>query len=119
MSKVNWFVLISVLLVIGYYLLQPLVITRIKMVKSQKLQSFLSSADKLAGMIVPELAVMSGLSNSDRKTEAIKFVTNNLNKEGIDLNSAAISAAVESAYQLYKSAIGSSNKTTTSGPEDK
>lgn len=101
----DWYTLVTVVIVIGYVILHPLVTAHLASIKNHQLQQALKLTDDLAGFIVPELAVMSNLSNADRKKEAIRFVTSKLNDHGIELSSTVVSAAVETAYQVYKHVI--------------
>mgnify|MGYP004703138135 CR=1 FL=1 len=59
-----------------------------------------------ANMIVPEIAVLTGLSLSDRKQEAMRFVNAQLTANGFDLDAQTIAGLVEKAHQAYKAASG-------------
>lgn len=63
----------------------------------------LDEAERFAGIIIPELAKMSSMSNSDRKAEAIKFVSMKLMNHDIAIDHKTISAIVEKIYQYMKS----------------
>lgn len=60
---------------------------------------------KIANAVVPEMAVMAGLSNADRKKEAIRFVNAQLQAKGINLDASLIEGLVEQAYQYYKHSL--------------
>ncbi|WP_164511307.1 phage holin, LLH family [Levilactobacillus mulengensis] len=101
-DALNWFALFTVILIVAYYVLHPLVQAKLKTLHNTRLQQALKLTDQLATIIVPEIAVMSNLGKSERKDEAIRFVTSKLNNHGITLSPSVVSAAVENAYQLYK-----------------
>ena len=72
-----------------------------------------------ANMIVPEIAVLTGLSLSDRKQEAMRFVNAQLTANGFDLDAQTISWLVEKAYQAYKVAGGDNHApVVTSAPTE-
>jgi len=69
---------------------------------SERASQALNLGLKLADTVVPELAVIVGLSKTDRKKEAIRYVNTNLSKLGFDINSETAAGLVEKAYQTYK-----------------
>lgn len=69
---------------------------------SERVSQALNLGLKLADTVVPELAVIVGLSKTDRKKEAIRYVNANLSKLGLDINLETASGLVEKAYQSYK-----------------
>lgn len=109
----NWFAFITVVLVIIYYFLHPLITAKLKTIHNTELQQALKITDQLATFIIPELAVMSGLSKPERKTAALQFVTSKLNERGITLQESVVSAAIETAYQVYKHVIEGDQHVTT------
>lgn len=104
-NEFNWFALFTVIVILAYYVLHPLVQTKLKSMRNTHLEQALRLTDQLAKIIVPEVAVMSSLGSVDRKNEAIRFVTSKLNDHGIKLSQPIVSAAVENAYQLYKHVV--------------
>ena len=101
-NEFNWCALLTVIVVIAYCVLHPLVQAKLKTMHNVRLQQSLKLTDQLATMIIPEIAVMSNLGKVERKDEAIRFVTSKLNDHGITLSQSVVSAAIENAYQLYK-----------------
>ncbi|GAY74304.1 hypothetical protein [Lentilactobacillus kosonis] len=77
-------------------------ILKIKTEKNTHVKQGLEIGEKLADTIVPEMAVMVGLSKSDRRNEAIKFVNQNLSDQGFDFDIQTLTGLVEKAYQSYK-----------------
>ena len=104
-NEFNWFALFTVIIVLAYYVLHPLVQTKLKSMHNTHLEQALKLTDQLATIIVPEVAVMSSLGPDERKDEAIRLVTSKLNDHGINLSQPIVSAAVENAYQLYKHVV--------------
>lgn len=85
-----------------YKQLHPYIQQKISNEKNTELRQTLELGDKLASVVVPEMAVMAGLSNADRKKEAIRFVTKELNNNGLKVSDDTVSSIVEKAYQEYK-----------------
>jgi len=86
-----------------YKLLQPLVLIKIDSEKNRQLQQALKIADNLAASAVNEMSTMATMTPSERRDEAIKFVSNQLNQMDFQLAVDLISAKVEKAYQEMKS----------------
>lgn len=85
-----------------YKLFHPLTQAKLKEEKSSLTKRTLEIADDLAATIVPELAIMSTLSNEQRKEEAMKFVNRKLHLLDLRLTEETVSAKVEKAYQQFK-----------------
>ncbi|WP_165815170.1 hypothetical protein [Levilactobacillus bambusae] len=94
-----------------YKFVRPIVTTKVESATSQKTKNALELGLKLSDAIVPEMAVMQDLSGSDRKKEAIRFVNDQLQKNGYKVDVSALSALVEQAYQAYKTTGGDNHKT--------
>ena len=105
MTKTNGLIGFLIFFSFIYYLLYPLVSSKLKLIKNQQIREAFKITNDLANLIVPELAVMSNLSNAERKKEAIDFVTRKLADRGVNLSPTIISATVEMAYQMYKNVI--------------
>lgn len=79
-SGFNWAQIAGVLWLIAavigtiYKQLHPLITTKINSEKNGQVKQALQLADQLAAVIVPEMAVMAGLSKAERKKEAIRFL---------------------------------------------
>lgn len=73
-----------------------------KRFKNKHVNSALNATERFAGMIIPEVAKMSSLSNSDRKAEAVRFVSMQLMKHGFDVSHKSIDCIVEKVYQYMK-----------------
>lgn len=108
----NWlnnagvFAFLLVLIPAVYKLVKPLLTRKVQTEKNIHVKQGLEVGLNLANTIVPEMAVMAGLSLSDRKKEAIRFVNAQLTENGFDLDVQTISGLVEKAYQAYKVAGG-------------
>jgi imidazole glycerol phosphate synthase subunit HisF len=104
----NWAQITGVLwlivAVIGtiYKQLHPLITTKINSEKNTQVKQGLQLADQLAAVIVPEMAVMAGLSKSDRKKEALRFLADKLSANGFKVSEETLTATIEKAYQEYK-----------------
>lgn len=85
-----------------FKLFKPVLEKKIATEKNVHTKQALEVGLQLANTIVPEMAVMAGLSKSDRKKEAIRFVNTQLTANGFDLDAEVISGLVEKAYQAYK-----------------
>ncbi|EEI72648.1 putative phage holin, LL-H family [Lentilactobacillus hilgardii ATCC 27305] len=107
-SGFNWAqaagVLWLIAAVIGtiYKQLHPLITTKINSEKNGQVKQALQLADQLAAVIVPEMAVMAGLSKAERKKEAIRFLSDKLMANGFKISQETLSATIEKAYQEYK-----------------
>lgn len=89
-------------LIAVYEIIHPLIKVKIKNEKNQEKIQTLKIADDLASTIVPELEVMVSLPKSERKKEAIKFITKRLSMLELSLTEETIAAKVEKEYQSYK-----------------
>ncbi|MCT3589304.1 hypothetical protein EFS21_01555 [Levilactobacillus brevis] len=104
----NWlnnagvFAFLLVLIPAVYKLVKPVLTHKVQTEKNTHVKQALEVGLNLANTIVPEMAVMAGLSKSDRKQEAIRFVNAQLTANGFDLDAQTISGLVEKAYQAYK-----------------
>ena len=104
----NWlnnagvFAFLVVLIPAVYKLVKPVLTHKVQTEKNVHVKQALEVGLNLANTIVPEMAVMAGLSKSDRKQEAIRFVNAQLTANGFDLDAEVISGLVEKAYQAYK-----------------
>lgn len=97
-----------------YKLIKPLIEAKIATEKNTNVKQHMEAGLKIANAIVPEMAVMAGLSDSDRKKEAIRFVNAQLQAKGINLDVSLIAGLVEQAYQYYKNTLkGDVHKTPT------
>lgn len=97
--------LVAIIPVIYKYA-SPLLQKKIATEKNVQAQQALELGLRFANVIVPEMAVIAGLSKSDRKKEAMRFVNAQLTANGFDLDVQTISGFVEKAYQAYKVAGG-------------
>lgn len=102
LSNAGVLAFLAVLIPAVYKLLKPLLTRKVQTEKNVHAQQALELGLKLANVIVPEMAVMAGLSKSDRKQEAIRFVNAQLTANGFGLDAQTISGLVEKAYQAYK-----------------
>lgn len=102
LNNVGVFAFLMVLIPAVYKLLKPLLTRKVQTEKNTHVKQGLEVGLNLANTIVPELAVMAGLSLSDRKKKAIRFVNYELTANGFDLDVQTISGLVEKAYQAYK-----------------
>ena len=108
----NWlnnagvFAFLVVLIPAVYKLVKPLLTRKVQTEKNTHVKQALEVGLNLANTIVPEMAVMAGLSKSDRKQEAMRFVNAQLTANGFDLDAQTIAGLVEKAYQAYKVAGG-------------
>lgn len=102
-------------IVAGFKLVKPYIQHKIDTEKNVHTKQALELGLSFANVIVPEMAVMQGLSKSDRKKEGIRFVNNQLKKNGWDLDFQTISGLVEKAYQAYK-LTGADNHTPIPSP---
>ncbi|WP_407886071.1 hypothetical protein [Levilactobacillus sp. N40-8-2] len=91
-----------------YKLAKPLLDKKIATEKNVHLKQSLEVGEKLADAVVPEMAVMAGLSKTDRKKEAIRFVSSRLTAKGLDVDPMIVSSLVEKSYQAYK-VVGGDN----------
>ena len=104
----NWlnnagvFAFLLVLIPTVYKLVKPLLTRKVQTEKNVHVKQALEVGLNLANTIVPEMAVMAGLSKSDRKQEAMRFVNAQLTANGFDLDAQTIAGLVEKAYQAYK-----------------
>ncbi|MHA6973945.1 hypothetical protein [Levilactobacillus brevis] len=104
----NWlnnagvFAFLMVLIPAVYKLVKPLLTRKVQTEKNTHVKQGLEVGLNLANTIVPEMAVMAGLSLSDRKKETIRFVNAQLTANGFNLDIQTISGLVEKAYQAYK-----------------
>ncbi|KRK47355.1 hypothetical protein GPK34_09425 [Secundilactobacillus kimchicus] len=89
-------------LFVAYKLLHPIAQAKLQDETSSIKVRTLQIADDLAATIVPELALMSTLSNEERKAEAIKFINRKLSLLDLQLTEETVSAKVEKAYQEFK-----------------
>lgn len=85
-----------------YKLIKPLIEAKVTTEKNAHIKQHMETGLKIANAVVPEMAVMAGLSNADRKKEAIRFVNAQLQAKGINLDASLIEGLVEQAYQYYK-----------------
>ena len=85
-----------------YKLIKPLIEAKVTTEKNAHIKQHMETGLKIANAVVPEMAVMAGLSNADRKKEAIRFVDTQLQAKGINLDASLIEGLVEQAYQYYK-----------------
>ena len=85
-----------------YKLIKPLIEEKVTTEKNAHIKQHMETGLKIANAVVPEMAVMAGLSNADRKKEAIRFVNAQLQAKGINLDASLIEGLVEQAYQYYK-----------------
>jgi len=106
LSNAGVLAFLAVLIPAVYKLLKPLLTRKVQTEKNVHVKQSLEVGLNLANTIVPEMAVMAGLSLSDRKKEAIRFVNSQLTANGFDLDVQTISGLVEKAYQAYKVAGG-------------
>lgn len=90
----------------AYKLIKPILDKKIATEKNIHIKQSLEVGEKLANAVVPEMAVMAGLSKTDRKKEAIRFVGSQLTAKGFDVDPTIVSSLVEKAYQAYKVAGG-------------
>lgn len=88
-----------------YKLLKPILEAKVKTEKNAHIKQDLEVGLKIANAVIPEMSVMAGLSDSDRKKEAIRFVTAQLQAKGINLDVSLIEGLVEQAYQYYKNTL--------------
>ncbi|WP_054660005.1 hypothetical protein [Secundilactobacillus kimchicus] len=79
----------------SYKLLHPIAQAKLQDETSSIKVRTLQIADDLAATIVPELALMSTLSNEERKAEAIKFINRKLSLLDLQLTEETVSAKVE------------------------
>jgi len=99
-------------------LIKPIIDEKIKTEKNTQVKQGLELGEKLADTIVPEMAVMAGLSKSDRKKEAVRFVNANLTSQGFNFDDQTLLGLVEKAYQAYKQTGGDNHMPkTTEAPE--
>ncbi|MCT3578537.1 hypothetical protein EFS16_06510 [Levilactobacillus brevis] len=105
-NNVGVFTFLLVLIPAVYKLVKPILAHKVQTEKNVHVKQSLEVGLNLANTIVPEMAVMAGLSLSDRKKEAIRFVNAQLTANGFDLDIQTISGLVEKAYQAYKVAGG-------------
>ncbi len=118
-NGLDWAKVVSILwlmiAVIGtlYKQLHPYIQQKISNEKNTQLKQTLEAADNLAAVVVPEMAVMAGLSKADRKKEAIRFVSDKLTQNGVKVSQETLSAIVEKAYQEYKHLTKGDNHSTT------
>lgn len=89
-----------------YKLTKPIMAKKVATEKNTHIKQVLEIGSKLADAVVPEMAVMAGLSKTDRKKEAIRFVGDQLAAKGFDVDSSIVSSLVEQSYQAYKVAGG-------------
>lgn len=92
----------------AYKLVKPFLEKKMATEKNLHVKQGLEVGLELSNAIVPEMAVMAGLSKTDRKKEAIRFVGEQLTAKGFSLDPAVVSSLVEQAYQAYK-AVGGDN----------
>ena len=85
-----------------YKLVHPLIEAKVATEKNSHVKQYMETGLKIANAVVPEMAVMAGLSSADRKKEAIRFVDTQLQAKGINLDASLIEGLVEQAYQYYK-----------------
>lgn len=86
----------------AYALLRPWIKARIAAQKDKRLKRDLEIADNFAQAIVAEMAVMSGMSNADRREAAVQFLINEMANLGKAISKENATAKVEAAYQNYK-----------------
>lgn len=115
LNNVGVFAFLMVLIPAVYKLVKPILAHKVQTEKNTHVKQGLEVGLNLANTIVPEMAVMAGLSKSDRKQEAIRFVNAQLTANGFDLDVQTISGLVEKAYQAYKVA-GGDNHAPISAP---
>lgn len=102
-GAVAFFVSIIVAL---FKFIKPLWEKKITTEKNTHVKQELELGLKFANAIVPEMAVLEALSKSDRKKEAMRFVNEQLQKNGFALDYQTISALIEQSYQAYKGTKG-------------
>lgn len=108
----NWlnnagvFAFLMVLIPAVYKLVKPVLAQKVQTEKNVHVKQGLEVGLNLANTFVPEMAVMAGLSRSNRKKKAIRSVNAQLTANGFDLDIQTISGLVEKAYQAYKVAGG-------------
>ncbi|PUD95470.1 hypothetical protein DA477_12705, partial [Levilactobacillus brevis] len=118
-SNAGVFAFLAVLIPAVYKLVKPLLTRKVQTEKNTHVKQGLEVGLNLANTIVPEMAVMAGLSKSDRKNEAIRFVNAQLTANGFNLDVQTISGLVEKAYQAYKVAGGDNHApVVTSAPTE-
>ena len=101
-----------------YKLVKPLIEAKVATEKNAHIKQYMETGLKIANAVVPEMAVMAGLSNADRKKESIRFVDAQLQAKGINLDASLIEGLVEQAYQYYKHTLkGDVHKVTTTTEE--
>ncbi|WP_334427256.1 MULTISPECIES: hypothetical protein [unclassified Levilactobacillus] len=93
-----------------YKLAKPIMAKKIATEKNAHIKQALEIGSKLADAVVPEMAVMAGLSKTDRKKEAIRFVGTQLTAKGFDVDPSVVSSLVEQSYQAYKAAGGDNHE---------
>lgn len=108
LNNVGVFAFLLVLIPAVYKLVKPVLTHKVQTEKNVHVKQGLEVGLNLANTIVPEMAVMAGLSLSDRKKEASRFVNAQLTANGFDLDAQTISGLVEKAYQAYK-VVGGDN----------
>ncbi|WP_251947556.1 hypothetical protein [Levilactobacillus brevis] len=106
LSNAGVFAFPAVLIPAVYKLVKPILAHKVQTEKNTHVKQALEVGLNLANTIVPEMAVMAGLSLSERKKEAMRFVNAQLTANGFDLDIQTISGLVEKAYQAYKVAGG-------------
>lgn len=109
--------LIVTTIVLVYKFARPFIEKKATTEDNAQLKQALEAGLKYADAFVPEMAVMAGLSKSDRKKEATRLIKAELAENGITLSDSVISALTEQAYQAYKT-TGGDNHTVTSEPTD-
>ena len=102
LSNAGVFAFLAVLIPAVYKLVKPLLTRKVQTEKNVHVKQGLEVGLNLANIIVPEMAVMAGLSKSGKKKESMRFVNAQLTDDGFDLNVQTISGLVEKAYQAYK-----------------
>lgn len=100
LSSVAVFLLVTIPAL--YKLVKPLIEAKVATEKNGHVKQYMETGLKIANAVVPEMAVMAGLSDADRKKEAIRFVDAQLQAKGINLDVSLIEGLVEQAYQYYK-----------------
>ena len=101
-----------------YKLVHPLIEAKVATEKNSHVKQYMETGLKIANAVVPEMAVMAGLSSADRKKEAIRFVDAQLQAKGINLDASLIEGLVEQAYQYYKHTLkGDVHKVATATEE--
>lgn len=106
LSNAGVFAFLLVLIPAVYKLVKPVLTHKVQTEKNVHVKQGLEVGLILANTFVPEMAVMAGLSLSDRKKKAIRSVNSQLTANGFDLDAQTISGLVEKAYQAYKVAGG-------------